>query len=170
ENKLDGLPAIAREFEDPGKAFRNAPLWVWNTMIDKQSIKFELTELKEKGFGGVFVHPRPGLITRYLSEVWFDLYKYTVQQGKRIGLAVWIYDENSYPSGFAGGHVRAEMPSSYNQGQMLHMEIRDLFPSGDSTVFLVLQKDKNGKFIQVTRASENKESSYYIFKKQNYEQ
>jgi len=170
ENKLDGLPAIAREFEDPGKAFRSAPLWVWNTKIDKQSIKFELTELKEKGFGGVFVHPRPGLITPYLSEEWFDLYKYTVQQGKRIGLDVWIYDENSYPSGFAGGHVPAEMPSSYNQGQMLHMEIRDLFPSGDSTVFLVLQKDKNGKFIQVTRASENKESSYYIFKKQNYEQ
>src|SRR5690606_8477943 len=95
---------------------------------------------------------------------------YTVQQGKRSGLDVWIYDENSYPSGFAGGHVPAEMPSSYNQGQMLHMDIRDLFPSGDSTVFLVLQKDKNGKFIQVTRASENKESSYYIFKKQNYEQ
>lgn len=29
---------------------------------------------------------------------------------------VWVYDENTFPSGFAGGHVNAEMPESYNQG------------------------------------------------------
>ncbi len=170
ENNSDGFQAIARQFENPDKEFRSAPLWVWNTKVDKQSIKFELTELKEKGFGGVFVHPRPGLITPYLSEQWFDLYKYTVEQGKSIGLDVWIYDENSYPSGFAGGHVPAEMPSSYNQGQMLHMEVSDGFPAGDSAAFLVIQKNKEGKFSLVTSASKNSDSNYYIFSKQNYEQ
>ena len=36
-------------------------------------------------------------------------------------MKVWIYDENSYPSGFAGGHVPDQMPESYNQGQGLRM-------------------------------------------------
>ncbi len=69
----------------------------------------------------LFIHPRPGLITEYLSDNWFDLYKYTVDKGKELGMKVWIYDENSYPSGFAGGHVPDEMPESYNQGQGLEM-------------------------------------------------
>ncbi|NQD69667.1 hypothetical protein HP439_02885 [Sphingobacterium shayense] len=170
ENSPDDFLAIVKKFENPDKEFRSAPLWVWNTRVDKQSIKFELLELKEKGFGGVFVHPRPGLITPYLSEEWFELYKYTVQQGKSIGLDVWIYDENSYPSGFAGGHVPAEMPSSYNQGQMLHMEVSDVFPATDSAVFVVVQKDNEGKFTQVKSSSQHSDSSFYIFRKQNYEQ
>ena len=75
-----------------------------------------MEKFKEAGIGGVFVHPRPGLITEYLSEEWFELFDYTVQKGKELGMNVWIYDENSYPSGFAGGHVPAEMPESWNQG------------------------------------------------------
>jgi len=54
---------------------------------------------------GAFVHPRPGLITDYLSEDWFALYAYSLEVAERLGLDIWIYDENSYPSGFAGGHV-----------------------------------------------------------------
>jgi len=46
------------------------------------------------------VHPRPGLLTEYLSDEWFHLFDYTVQKGKELGMKVWIYDENSYPSGF----------------------------------------------------------------------
>lgn len=63
-----------------------------------------LGDFKAQGFGGAFVHPRPGLVTEYLSDEWFDLYKYSVEKGKELGLNIWIYDENSYPSGFAGGH------------------------------------------------------------------
>lgn len=70
-----------------------------------------LGDFKAQGFGGAFVHPRPGLVTEYLSDEWFDLYKYSVEKGKELGLDIWIYDENSYPSGFAGGHVPAQMPN-----------------------------------------------------------
>ena len=36
--------------------------------------------------------------------------------GKKLGMKIWIYDENSYPSGFAGGHVPAAMPDAVRTG------------------------------------------------------
>lgn len=90
-----------------------------NTDATTDDIDRMLANMKAAGFGGAFVHPRPGMITDYLSDDWFSLYKYRVEKGKQLGLDIWIYDEYSYPSGFAGGHVPAEMPESYNQGQGL---------------------------------------------------
>jgi len=98
---------IKQQFLQPDKQFGSAPLWVWNTKVSKEIIDSMLTGFKQQSFGGVFVHPRPGLVTPYLSAEWFDLWKYAMQKAKQLGLDIWIYDENSYPSGFAGGHVPA---------------------------------------------------------------
>ena len=103
-------------FADPPSEYRSAPLWDWNEQITEEGIDFQMKEFKKAGIGGVFVHPRPGLLTEYLSDEWFHLFDYTVQKGKELDMKVWIYDENSYPSGFAGGHVPAEMPDSYKHG------------------------------------------------------
>jgi hypothetical protein len=73
-----------------------------NEMID-----FQMKEFKNTGTHMVFIHPRPGLITEYLSNEWFELVKHTVDKARELDMKVWLYDENSYPSGFAGGHVPA---------------------------------------------------------------
>lgn len=52
-----------------------------------------MKEFKKAGIVGVFVHPRPGLLTEYLSEDWFHLFDYTVQKGKEQGMKVWIYSK-----------------------------------------------------------------------------
>ena len=116
------LRCEAQTFADPGKDYGSAPLWVWNTRVTRGLIDTSLRAFKANGFGGVFVHPRAGLITEYLSPDWFHLWAYATQRAKELGLNIWIYDEDSYPSGFAGGHVPATMPSSYNQGEMLEMD------------------------------------------------
>ncbi|MEK7996782.1 MAG: glycosyl hydrolase, partial [Planctomycetota bacterium] len=64
----------------------------------------------------VFVHPRPGLMTPYLSPEWFRLWKVALKEAERLDMNVWIYDENSYPSGFAGGFVPDAMPESRGRG------------------------------------------------------
>lgn len=97
-------------FQNPPSAYRTAPLWVWNDEMTAGLIERQLHELKTHGFGGAFVHPRPGLITPYLSEQWFDLWSFALEEAEKLGLKLYIYDENSYPSGFAGGHVSAELP------------------------------------------------------------
>jgi hypothetical protein len=99
-----------RLFADPPAIFRTAPLWVWNDRMNEEIIKEHLHDLKENGFGGAFVHPRPGLITEYLSEEWFDLWGTALEEAEKLGLKLYIYDENSYPSGFAGGHVSSQLP------------------------------------------------------------
>ena len=133
--------AVMDDFASPGKEFRSAPLWVWNTEVSRADIDRMLYDFKEQGFGGAFVHPRPGLATEYLSDEWFSLYRYAVDKGKELGLDIWIYDENSYPSGFAGGHVPAQMPESYNQGQGLALTRSSSIPENADNYFMVLRKD-----------------------------
>ncbi len=158
---------IQQQFLQPGKQFGSAPLWVWNTKVTKAIIDSMLTGFKQQSFGGVFVHPRPGLITPYLSEEWLSLWKYATQKAKQLGLDMWIYDENSYPSGFAGGHVPAEMPSSYNQTQMLYTEKVNSLPDS-SQYFIALEKLSDGNYKQITAESGRSAGNYIIFKKQYY--
>lgn len=98
------------QFSNPASDYRTAPLWVWNDDMSEEVIDFQLQELKNHGFGGAFVHPRPGLITEYLSEDWFGKWSHALDTAKKLGMKLYIYDENSYPSGFAGGHVPAQLP------------------------------------------------------------
>ena len=100
------------------------------------------------------------------------MFDYTVQKGKELGMKVWIYDENSYPSGFAGGHVPAEMPDSYQNGTGLKMEIQqELNIVLSDTIAVVLKKTDAG-FTDVT-ANLNQETgqkgNYYIFRKTYHE-
>jgi len=154
-------------FPDPPADYRSAPLWDWNDRITKEGIDLHLEQFKDAGIGGVFVHPRPGLITEYLSQEWFDLFDYTVQKGKELGMNVWIYDENSYPSGFAGGHVPAEMPESWNQGTGLNLEVQEIFKP-DSSLCEVILKRGGDSFVDITATCQDEigeAGTYYLFRK-----
>ena len=152
---------------DPTSEYRSAPLWDWNDKITEEGIDFNMKRFKEGGIGGVFVHPRPGLITGYLSEDWNHLFDYTVRKGKELGMKVWIYDENSYPSGFAGGHVPDQMPESYSHGTGLSCEHQEILKT-DTSKYEVILMLENNKFTDITSAKENysgKKGVYYLFKK-----
>jgi len=158
---------LKEELKNPSKSFRSAPLWVWNTRVTYADIDRMLKELKDQGFGGAFIHPRPGMITDYLSDEWFDLYKYSLKVGKELGLDIWIYDENSYPSGFAGGHVPAQMPESYNQGQGLKYTKEEMLPDNAKDCYLCLKKEGD-TFVDITSALDkykNVKGEYYMYNK-----
>ena len=53
--------AVLRDFKNPPSAYGSAPLWVWNDRISKTEIDEQLRDFHDKGIGGVFIHPRPGL-------------------------------------------------------------------------------------------------------------
>ncbi|MDD6931258.1 MAG: glycosyl hydrolase [Eubacteriales bacterium] len=110
------MDELRNSFRNPPVSHRAAPLWVWNDLMSEEQIAFQLKELKNHGFGGAFVHPRPGLITDYLSEEWFDRWGFALKIAKELGLKLYIYDENSYPSGFAGGHVSSQLPDCLAEG------------------------------------------------------
>jgi len=126
---IHDFEALRKEFVEPSKEYRTVPLYSWNTHVTREMIDRTLAELQDKGCGGVFVHPRPGLVTEYISDEWYDLFGYTLEKGKELGMNTWIYDENTYPSGFAGGHVPAQMPESYNQGKGLNLNKVSMLPT-----------------------------------------
>lgn len=144
-NELNDLVELIK---DPPTTYRTAPLWDWNDVITKEEINYHMEQFKAGGLGGVFVHPRPGLVTEYLSDEWNELFRHTVEKGKELDMHVWIYDENSYPSGFAGGHVQDRYPDSYQNGTGLGCKItQDLNDTTSLQVESVIPKG----------------SDYYIF-------
>ena len=78
---IDDFASLQRNLEDPPSEYRSAPLWDWNDKITEEGIDYQMKKFKEGGLGGVFVHPRPGLITEYISEDWHQLFDYTVKKG-----------------------------------------------------------------------------------------
>lgn len=144
---------LKTEFKKPSKEYGTVPFFVWNGDITKEGIDEKMKDFKNAGCGGVIVHPRPGLITEYLSDKWFELFRYTVDKGKELDMNVWIYDENSYPSGFAGGHVPAQMPESYNQGQGLQPTDTSFIPKDYSKYFIIL-KNEDGKHTDITASAQ----------------
>jgi hypothetical protein len=153
---------------DPPADYRSAPLWDWNDKISEEGIDFQMKEFKKAGIGGVFVHPRPGLVTEYMSDKWFHLFDFTVKKGKELGMNVWIYDENSYPSGFAGGHVPAEMPDSYRHGTGLSYEIQNQLHVAPADTFEVVLRQSKSGFEDITQSCQSlngEKGTFYLFRK-----
>jgi hypothetical protein len=102
---------VKRQFANPPREYSSAPLWVWNDMLTEEQIISTMRDLAGQKVKQVFVHPRPGLMTPYLSDDWFRLWKVALKEAERLDMNVWIYDENSYPSGFAS-HARVTGPGT----------------------------------------------------------
>jgi hypothetical protein len=165
EIKVPDFKSLQSQFREPPAEYTTAPFFVWNADITAEEIDSFMVGFKNQGSRQVFVHPRPGLITEYLSDKWFELFRHTVDKGKELGMKVWIYDENSYPSGFAGGHVPAEMPESYNQGQGLRMIKFESLPDTAEKFFLVL-REENGSYSDITATAvseKGKQGRYLAF-------
>ncbi len=95
-------------FKAPPKAFRAAPFWSWNDDLDPEELVRQVGIMDEAGWGGFFMHSRVGLVTPYLSDRWMECVRATVAEAKRRGMSAYLYDEDKWPSGFAGGLVAAQ--------------------------------------------------------------
>lgn len=51
------------------------------------------------------MHARGGLETEYMSDEWFDCIRACIDEARKLGMEAWAYDENGWPSGFAGGKL-----------------------------------------------------------------
>ncbi len=154
---VDSLARLKTLFPKPPAEFSTLPFFVWNGEITEAMIDRELRDFSTQGVHGFIIHPRPGLVTNYLSPRWFQLVRYTVNQAKKLGMEVWLYDENSYPSGFAGGHVPDQMPESYNQGQGLARQQK-----GPCKI-LLRRAAAGDRFEEITSSAEPPPAGTYCF-------
>lgn len=103
KNREKSLPLLL--FQNPTSEYRGAPFWSWNCALTKELLGDQIEIFKQMGFGGFHMHPRAGLVTPYLSDEFMDMVKFCVDKAKSEEMLAYLYDEDRWPSGFAGGLV-----------------------------------------------------------------
>jgi len=92
-------------FLNPPAELRGKPFWSWNGDLKEDELLRQIDVMKTMGMGGAFMHSRTGLKNEYLGEEWFDLINSCAEECAKQGLEGWLYDEDRWPSGTAGGMV-----------------------------------------------------------------
>lgn len=147
-------------FAEPPKEFRPSPFWSWNDKLTDEELILQIRDMKEKGFGGYFMHSRVGLITDYLSDEWIERVRTCVEEGKKLDMESWMYDEDKWPSGFAGGLV-PELGDEYRvktlKGTKLTQDTLDeLLNDKANPILSIIGFSQEGKTISnLTLISEN---------------
>jgi len=100
--------ALYAQFREPPAEYRGKAFWAWNGELKKDELIRQIGVMKEMGFGGFFMHSRTGLATEYLGDEWFSLVNACADEAEKLGLEAWLYDEDRWPSGTAGGLVTKE--------------------------------------------------------------
>ena len=90
-------------FKNPTNEFRGAPFWAWNSSLNPDVLSEQVDLFADMGFGGFNMHVRQGLETPYLSGDFFKAIKSCVKRAEEKNMHAWLYDEDRWPSGAAGG-------------------------------------------------------------------
>ncbi len=126
-------------FQNPGIEWRGKPFWSWNGELREDEVRRQINVMKQMGLGGYFMHSRAGLITEYLGEEWFDLINAGADEGERIGMEAWLYDEDRWPSGSAGGMVTAD-PKYRMKSIVITEQSPDTFVRDESMCYVFLAR------------------------------
>lgn len=92
-------------FRAPTSEYRGTPFWAWNCKMTREILEKQIVYLKEMGFGGFHMHSRSGMDNEYLSEEFMSLVRACTDKAKSENMLAWLYDEDRWPSGAAGGLV-----------------------------------------------------------------
>ncbi|MBQ9748662.1 MAG: hypothetical protein IJV98_07755 [Clostridia bacterium] len=106
--------------------YGSLPFWSWNDRLEEQELRRQIRRMHELGMNGFFMHARGGLETEYLSDEWYALTRACVDEARKLGMEAWAYDENGWPSGFAGGKL---LEDEKNHAVFLTCENTDVFPT-----------------------------------------
>ncbi len=85
--------------------------------------------MQAKGFGGLMIHARNGLLGGYLNRHWEETVRWILEEAKQRGLLIYLYDELHYPSGPAGGLLFETRPQSAMQ--YLELVLEKMIPPGE---------------------------------------
>ncbi|MDR1629733.1 MAG: hypothetical protein LBS36_05915 [Oscillospiraceae bacterium] len=101
--------SLSRElFQNPTCEYRGTPFWAWNCKMNMDQLSRQIECFKEMGLGGFHMHSRVGMDVPYLSDEFMALVKSCVEKAEGMDMLAWLYDEDRWPSGAAGGLLTKE--------------------------------------------------------------
>ena len=151
ENPYTAVPERIdfKEFEVPSAKYRAVPFYSLNDLLDSAELDRQVEEFASGGYGGVYLHSRTGLLTEYLGPNWWKVMDAGLKACRRTGTYAWFYDEDKWPSGFAGGLVPLKS-EEYHARCLVRLKRTDPLPEGstllakDSTYYYIIYKMRSG--------------------------
>lgn len=108
---------VAVDFASPPSEYAVTLTWGWDGPITEEVIVRDLDLAHQRGFRAVTIEAGYDMDNApYLTDGWFKMVRFAVEQAKARGMRVWIIDEGKYPSGFAGGKFSQERPDLRMKG------------------------------------------------------
>ena len=142
------------EFKNPPAEFYPFICWMWLGDVSKIEIEDQLKDLKVMGYHEVLIYPGFGLNIPYLSDDYFDLIAYAVEQAGKLAVKIWLYDEYNWPSGTAAGKVIRDYPE-YRM-TYLKPEFRNI-ADGDCNRMAIFNCREDGLiYAEALRVNENR--------------
>jgi hypothetical protein len=90
---------------EPTVEFRPVPLWSWNYYLNADVCGEWMREFAAAGFGGAYLHARLGMPMSYVGSEYRAAVADSVAAAAGQGIHAHLYDEDRWPSGWAGGVV-----------------------------------------------------------------
>ena len=137
---------LLKNLEENPVPYQSVPFWSWNDKLDPDVLVEQIDWMKDNGIGGFFMHARGGLRTEYMSEEWMQCIDACVKAAEERGMQAWAYDENGWPSGFAGGKL---LEKEENRDAHITYMIGEYDPSAWLTY--TLEKEKLYRITQWTK-------------------
>lgn len=165
--------------------YKPIPFWSWNDELEIPELEKQIEWMHDNGIGGFFMHARGGLTTPYLGDKWFKCIEACLKKAKELDMEAYAYDENGWPSGFAGGELledehNRDMYLSYKYGEYDRCAAASFDVNGEKLVRVnsgfnvlnvyihvststadILNKDVVKKFINLTHEQYKKHDIYH---------
>ena len=142
-------------FSSPPSAYRGKPFWAWNGLLEEEELRRQVRIFRRMGLGGAFMHSRVGLATPYLSEEWFKMVRACADEAKKVGIEAWLYDEDRWPSGAAGGLVTREVRYRQRRLQLKIIDPKEFRSSGKELgIFLARVEGDRASGVRQVRPEE----------------
>jgi len=102
--------ALLDGFRNPPATYRPQPFWFINHELDPLELKRQVRMMHDKGVGGFIYHARHGLGQAFMTPEWLAGLRAACEQAHELGMDVWLYDEDNWPSGTYGGRLTKAHP------------------------------------------------------------
>jgi hypothetical protein len=124
-------------FQTMPMSARPNPLWFWNnSKVEPAELKRQIAGYKEAGYGGLSILPfGKNFKPEYLSEEYFEAYRVCMEEARKSGMTLWIYDEYGFPSGTAGdinGDGRGRFKEKYPAHTNKRLDKFEYIPAGET--------------------------------------
>ncbi|NLV74761.1 MAG: hypothetical protein GXY52_08785 [Chloroflexi bacterium] len=102
----DLIDHIAR----PPLEYAPVPFWFLNEVLEPERLAWQMRQMHAQHVDAAVLHPRPGLVTEYLSPDFWRAIEACLTTAQELGMRVWLYDEYPWASGIAAGQVPDASP------------------------------------------------------------